>query len=59
MNKILRMSDVVEVTGLSKATIYRHIKEGRFPKQVQLSARAVGFRTCEVYAWLDGLKQAA
>lgn len=52
------MNEVVEVTGLSKATIYRHIKEGQFPKQVQLSARAVGFKSSDIYAWLDGLVKA-
>lgn len=59
MNRILRMNQVMEVTGLSKATIYRRIKEGRFPKQVPIAVRAVGFRASDIQAWLDGLEQDA
>lgn len=54
--KILRLKEVVELTGLSKATIYRYIKNERFPKQVQLSARAIGFRSSDISAWIEGLK---
>lgn len=56
---MLRMNEVVEVTGLSRATIYRYIKKGRFPKQFQMTDRTTGFRTSEINAWLDGLKQVA
>ena len=28
-----------------------------FPRQVSLGARAVGWRECDINAWLDGLPQ--
>ena len=35
-SKILRINEVIERTGLSRATIYRQIKSGQFPKKLSL-----------------------
>jgi len=50
---IYRLPAVLEVTGLSKATIYRLLERGDFPPRVQLSPRCVGWRAEEVHAWLE------
>lgn len=44
---ILRISRVQIFTGLSKPSIYRMMKDGTFPKQYRLSARAVGWKESE------------
>lgn len=31
MNKVLRRKEVEEITGLSRATIYRYVRSGGFP----------------------------
>ena len=49
---IYRLPAVCEVTGLSKATIYRLLNRGEFPAKVQLSPRCVGWRVADVEAWL-------
>ena len=49
---IYRLPAVCEVTGLSKATIYRLLARGEFPERVKLSPRCVGWRVAEVDAWL-------
>ncbi|WAB92001.1 AlpA family phage regulatory protein [Pseudomonas citronellolis] len=59
----ISFGDVELMTGMSRATIYRRIAAGEFPKQVQLSeseARnaAVGFPLGEVRAWVNATKQA-
>ena len=42
--KILRMRQLECYTSLSKATIYRAIRDGRFPKPIRLAGgRAVGW----------------
>jgi len=41
-SKILRLPSVIELTGLSRSSIYAQIAHGTFPKQVSLGARAVG-----------------
>ena len=50
---IYRLPAVLEVTGLSKATIYRLLGRGEFPPRVQLSPRCVGWRVADVDAWLE------
>ncbi len=50
---IYRLPAVLEVTGLSKATIYRLLGRGEFPPRVQLSARCVGWRVADIDAWLE------
>lgn len=52
-NKIMRMKGVVELTGLSRSSIYQKIACNQFPKQVRLGARAVGWLHDEVNGWLD------
>ena len=51
--KIIRISTVKAVTGLSRGTIYRLIKESDFPKQIKLSTQAAGWIESEVNDWLE------
>ncbi|MGH8580656.1 MAG: helix-turn-helix transcriptional regulator [Gammaproteobacteria bacterium] len=52
MNKIIRMQEVTNRTGLKKSSVYDHIATGTFPKPVKLGPRAVGFVESEIDAWL-------
>ena len=49
---ILRRKQVEIRTGLARSTIYQYIKDGVFPKPVQLGPRAVGWIESEVSAWI-------
>ncbi len=51
-NKIIRLSTVKEITGLSRSTIYLRIEEGTFPKSISLGSRAVGWIEREVLEWV-------
>ncbi len=57
--RILRLPDVLELTGLSRAVIYVRMGNGEFPATVQLGLRAVGWRASDVYCWLDDLPQSS
>lgn len=50
---ILRLPLVKARTGLSRSTIYLRVKEGAFPKPVNLGARAVGWIESEIDDWLN------
>lgn len=50
--RLLRRREVVEITGLSPATIYRQMPKGQFPRQVSVGSRGVRWRASEVYAWM-------
>lgn len=53
MERILRKPEVLEVTGLSAATIYRWIADGSFPAPLQLGPNSVGWRASAVEEWID------
>ena len=50
--RIERLPSVIERTGLSRSSIYALIPKDEFPKPVKLSARAIGFISEEVDAWI-------
>jgi prophage regulatory protein len=50
---VLRLPEVVRVTGLSVATIYRLIAQGLFQRPIRLTENAVGWRASEVQAWIE------
>lgn len=47
-----RISDVLQITALSRATLYRRIADGRFPKPVHLGGRACGWTPEALQAWI-------
>jgi len=50
--RIMRLKEVTEKTGLAKSTIYNLISQGKFPKQIELGARSVGWVDTEIEEWL-------
>ena len=52
-SQILRCPEVVKLTGLSKATLYRAVHAGEFPRPVRLSKRAIGWRKESIQRWLE------
>jgi prophage regulatory protein len=51
--KILRLSSIKAITGLSRSSIYLRIAEKRFPKPINLGGRAVGWLEYEIDAWIE------
>ncbi|WP_244122063.1 helix-turn-helix transcriptional regulator [Burkholderia gladioli] len=51
--KILRLIGVLDCVGVKKTTLYRWIREGKFPAPVQLGARSVGWRATDVQQWVE------
>jgi prophage regulatory protein len=54
--RIMRLDEVKDITGLSKTTIYRFEKEGRFPSRVSLGERSVGWFQDDIECFLMALK---
>lgn len=53
LNRIVRLGEVTRLTGRSRASIYRDMARGRFPRQVSIGPRAVGWRFQDVAAHLE------
>ena len=51
--KIIRLPEVVKITGLSRSTIYLRMSKGDFPKSISLGERAVGWLETDVSDWLE------
>ncbi|MBT3304868.1 MAG: AlpA family phage regulatory protein [Alphaproteobacteria bacterium] len=54
--RFLHISAVVDRTSLSKPVIYRLVKEGKFPKQVQVSPNRVAWVEGEIDKYMVDLK---
>jgi prophage regulatory protein len=50
--RILRLAQVLDVTGLGKTKIYELQSQGSFPMRVQITSHSVGWVEQEVQAWL-------
>lgn len=53
MKQILRLIDVITQTGLSKATLYRLMATGNFPRPLGLTRSAVGWQESDIDEWIS------
>ena len=56
MERMMRLPEVLQVTGLSAATLWRWVKSGDFPAPVKLgglATRSIGWRYGEVQEWFN------
>jgi len=51
-DRILRIRSLLDRTGLSRATLYRKMQQGTFPKQIAISTRCAGWRESAVKDWM-------
>ncbi|WP_407876731.1 helix-turn-helix transcriptional regulator [Francisella sciaenopsi] len=51
--KIIRLKTVLEMTSLSRSTIYDYMSRDLFPKQIKLGENSVGWVLSEVEDWLN------
>jgi prophage regulatory protein len=57
--KLLRLPRVKESVALSRASIYRLISLGQFPKPINLGARAVAWLESDIDSWIQSKVDAA
>ena len=55
--KLLRLWQVMEITSLSKSTIYRMIRSGDFPSPLQIGSKSVAWRQIDLEKWMKNLPQ--
>lgn len=51
--KLIRLKEVMQLTGLSRSSVYKHMQAGSFPKQVSLGERSVAWVESEVLCWVN------
>jgi prophage regulatory protein len=55
LNRMLRLPEVVELTGLSPTTLWRRERNGEFPRRRRLGSTLVAWRSDEVAEWMERL----
>lgn len=56
--KLLRLKQVVERTNISKATIWRWVKDGTFPKPIRITSRVTVWKNSDVEAYIASVTNA-
>ena len=51
--RLLRITEVLNISGLSRATLYREIALHDFPAPLRISARSVAWLQDEVMQWVE------
>lgn len=52
--RIIRIKEVMEITGLRRAKLYALQAEGLFPMRIQLTKHSVGWLVADVQKWISG-----
>lgn len=59
MNQIIRIKEVIAVTGISRSVLYEKLNpqskcyDSTFPKTIKLSVNCVGWSAFEVNQWIE------
>lgn len=56
--RLLKLPEVIKLTGVSKSAILRKENAGEFPKRIKLGARSVAWSETEINAWVQAIKTA-
>ena len=54
MDQLLTFKDVSSRTRLGRTSIYRLMRQGRFPRPKKIGPQAVRWRESELQEWIDG-----
>lgn len=55
----IRPSEIESYIGISKATVYRMVNNGSFPKQRHISERSTGWRRKDLDEFIQNLPEAS
>lgn len=51
--RLLKLTEVQEITSLSRSSIYIYMNKGFFPKSIALGARSVAWLESDIQKWID------
>jgi len=52
-DRFIPRKEVLRISNLTTATLYREINRGTFPKQLMISRGRIGWRESEIIKWLE------
>ena len=57
-DRLLRRREVERITGMSRASIYRLMQRGEFPRPVKVGSTAVRWKKSDIAAWIESRPEA-
>lgn len=51
--RLLRLSELTQITCLSKSSIYSYMNAGTFPRSISLGERSVAWLDSEIQEWIQ------
>ena len=51
--RLIRLPEVMQLTGIGKTTVYEHMKNGTFPKSYRVCTRLSAWRLSEIRTWIN------
>ena len=57
-DRLLRVTEVMELVSLSRVTLFRLRREGKFPQALQIGARAIRWRESDIRNWIESRQPA-
>jgi prophage regulatory protein len=55
--RLIRLRQVIEMTGRSRTAIYDDISQGKFPRPVKIGPRASAWKLSSIRSWMEALPQ--
>lgn len=55
--RILRLPEVLELVGISRATLHRWVKTGIFPQPLDLGPRSMGWPSTDYDDWIKSRRR--
>jgi prophage regulatory protein len=55
--RLIRTKEVLGILGVSRSTLWRMVRAGRFPKPIMISTWASGYLDVDVQAWLEARQE--
>jgi prophage regulatory protein len=55
--RLIRTKEVLGILGVSRSTLWRMVRAGRFPKPIMISTWALGYLDEDVEAWLGARQE--
>ena len=52
-SRLIRMPDVISLTGLSRSSIYFKMKKKEFPPKIQIGERSIAWLEADIYEWIN------
>lgn len=52
-DRMIRLPEVIKLTGKSRSSIYEDVVKGKFPDSYKIGSRSVAWKLSEIQSWIE------